>query len=554
MITVISGLGFLGLHGQDSAPQDWFHLDFKKDGFPGVSTNKAYELVKGKKAKTVVVAVLDSGVDIEHEDLKDVVWTNPNEIPNNGKDDDNNGYIDDVHGWNFIGNKNGENVRYDNLEMTRTFSKLKARFKDKSKESLSKKDQKEFEKMEKYEKIINEKIEQILPQIQNIQQLAQFFDKLATEFKGEEITKEKLDKLDSDDPILTQVAAIVSNMMKESSLDFKTLKEEVDTYYNYLVGQQYHYDPDLDSRKIVGDNFNDPYQIGYGNNDVEGPDAEHGTHVAGIIAASRGNDLGMDGVSNTVQIMSVRTVPDGDERDKDVANAIRYAVDNGASVINMSFGKGESPRKKVVDEAIKYALKNDVLLVHAAGNDGKENTVNNNFPNDKLSKPGFLKPKYAKNWIEVGALNYTKDENLPASFSNYSSELVDVFAPGVEIYSTVPNDKYKNLQGTSMAAPVVAGVAAMVRSYFPDLTAVQVKEILLQSSIKENLKVNKPGTTEKVSFSKLSTSGGIVNVTEALRLAATVKGKKKNKGSKAGKKTNKGSKSGRKEKADKAVA
>ena len=262
---------------------------------------------------------------------------------------------------------------------------------------------------------------------------------------------------------------------------------------------------------------------------MEGPDAKHGTHVAGIIAATRNNGIGINGIADNVEIMSVRVVPDGDERDKDVANAIRYAVDNGASIINMSFGKGESPRKEIVDKAVKYALKNDVLLVHAAGNAGSENKADNNYPNDRLKKPGLFKSRFAKNWIEVGANHWTVDENLPASFSNYSNEFVDVFAPGTEIHSTIPNDGYKDEQGTSMAAPVVSGVAAVLRSYFPDLTAQQVKEILLTSSVKQKLRVVKPGSSEQVPFAQLSTSGGLVNVYNAVRMAQTVKGKKKKK-------------------------
>ena len=514
----------------NSAPKNWFHLDLKEDGFPGISSEKAYEkLAKGKKGEKVIVAVLDSGVDIEHEDLKDIVWTNVDEIPNNGIDDDKNGYIDDIHGWNFIGNKSGENVQFDNLEMTRVFATLKKKFEGKNRSDLSKKEKVEYDQMEEFQKVIDGKVGQLGPQTQQMKLTLDLFIKIEEEFDGEEVTEEKLKNLKTEDPILGQVSGAIISMMGESGLGFADLKEEIESYYNYLLGQQYHYDTELDSRKIVGDNYSNPFEMGYGNNDVEGPDAEHGTHVAGIIGASRGNGIGMNGVATNVEIMSVRTVPDGDERDKDVANAIRYAVDNGATVINMSFGKGLSPRKSVVDAAIKYALKHDVLLVHAAGNDGKENTIDNNFPNDKFKKSGLFGPKYAKNWLEVGALNWKDDKNLPAGFSNYSGELVDVFAPGMQIYSTVPNDRYKKLQGTSMAAPVVAGMAAQIRSYFPDLTAEQVKEIILQSSNKDNKKVYKPGTNDLVSFSKLSMSGGTANLYEAIRLAETVKGKKKNK-------------------------
>ena len=257
----------------------------------------------------------------------------------------------------------------------------------------------------------------------------------------------------------------------------------------------------------------------------------HGTHVAGIVAAVRGNDIGVDGVANNVRIMSIRTVPNGDERDKDVANAIRYAVDNGAQIINMSFGKGQSPYKDAVDDAVRYALKNDVLLIHAAGNDGKEllsGDKANNFPNDEFVKRGFLGPKYAENWVTVGAVTPAKDAALPAGFSNWSKNYVDVFAPGQQIYSTVPDDEYSNLQGTSMAAPMVAGVAALLRSYFPDLTATQVKDILLESAVPMSMRVVRPGSDDtEVPFASLSLTGGVVNALQAVKQAEQTKGKKK---------------------------
>ena len=304
------------------------------------------------------------------------------------------------------------------------------------------------------------------------------------------------------------------------------IQEGVD-YYESKV--KYQYNTDLDTRAdIVKDDPNNSYERNYGNNDVKGPDAMHGTHVAGIIAAVRNNNLGMKGVADNVRIMAVRCVPDGDERDKDVANSIIYAVDNGAQVINMSFGKGYSWDKEAVDKAVKYAMKHDVLLVHAAGNDGKDNDgAHDNFPTAKFAKAGCFQPKKAKNWIEVGALSWKKGEDAVASFSNYGQKNVDLFAPGVDIYSTTPDGKYKNLSGTSMASPVTAGVAAVIRSYFPELTAEQVKECLEKSAVKQDYKVKKPGSEEKVAFSTLSRTGGVVNVYEAVKLAGQMKGKKK---------------------------
>lgn len=524
-------LCLFSLNAQDSAPQNWFNLD-PSEGVPGVSTEKAYqELLKNRKGQEVVVAVLDSGVDYEHEDLDDVMWVNEDEVPGNGIDDDNNGYIDDVHGWNFLGNAEGENVAHDNLEVTRLYRKYKAMFEGKDPAELSKKEKALYAKYEEYEEVIEKKRSELEQNVGVYAGLAEAMEKLAAEIDKEEVTVEDLEAVESDDPMVGYAVQIAKSVMAEGE-SFERIVSDIKGYADQLSSQyDYHYNTEFDPRPLVNDNFEDPYDRDYGNNDVRGPDAEHGTHVAGLIAAERNNDTGIDGVAKNVKIMSVRTVPDGDERDKDVAAAIVYAVDNGASVINMSFGKGASPRKELVDEAVRYARKNDVLIVHAAGNDGKEVTNDNNFPTDKYAKRGFLNlfgPKYAENWIEVGALNWKNGEQLAAPFSNYSPFYVDLFAPGVEMYSTVPFDQYKNHQGTSMAAPVVAGVAAMIRSYFPDLTAEQVKDILMQSAKKQKVKVIQPGSTEDmVTFGSLSVTGGVVNAYEAVQLAAQTKGKKR---------------------------
>lgn len=524
-------MGAVALTAQDKAPENWFNLD-PSEGVPGVSTEKAYqELLKGKKGQEVVVAVIDSGVDYEHEDLDDVMWVNVDEIPGNGKDDDNNGYVDDIHGWNFLGNKSGENIEHDNLEVTRLYKKYGEMFEGKDPEDLSKKEKALFAKYEEYKKVVEDKQKSLEENAGTYAAIAEALDKLEKEVGKKEISAEDLDGLDTSDPMVGYAVQIAKSLMAKGQT-FEEIKKDLNDYAEYLQGQyEYHYNPDFNPRPLIADNYEDPYDRDYGNGDVRGPDALHGTHVAGIIAAERDNDLGMKGVANNVKIMSIRTVPDGDERDKDVAAAIVYAVDNGASVINMSFGKGASPRKDVVDEAVRYALKNDVLLVHAAGNDGKEVTNENNFPTDRFEKRGFLNlfgSKYADNWIEVGALNWKTGEVLAAPFSNYSPEYVDLFAPGMSIYSTTPDNGYEDLQGTSMAAPVVAGVAAMLRSYYPDLTAEQVKSILMQSAVKDRTKVKKPGSKEDmVSFSTLSVTGGIVNAYEAVKLAEQTKGKKK---------------------------
>ena len=275
--------------------------------------------------------------------------------------------------------------------------------------------------------------------------------------------------------------------------------------------------------------INDRY---YGNNDVMAGTPSHGTHCSGIIAAARNNGIGMDGIADNVKIMMVRAVPDGDEHDKDIANAIRYAVDNGAQIISMSFGKDFSPEKNWVDDAVKYAQSKDVLLVHAAGNDHKDIDTAENFPN-----PVYVNNTgRAKNFITVGASGDPTNGGFTASFSNYGKNEVDVFAPGVNIYSTLPGgNKYGNFSGTSMACPVVAGVGALILEYFPDLSAEQLKYVIEKSATPVKEKVILPGTqktpggneeSQMVDLSDISKSGGEVNAYEAIKLASTLKGER----------------------------
>lgn len=522
-------IGMMASNLMAQAPQNWFHLDPSKDGVPGLATESIYKrLPKTKKGKTVVVAVIDSGVDYKHEDLKDVMWVNEDEIPNNGIDDDKNGYIDDIHGWSFLGNAKGENVVHDNLEVTRLYATLKKKFEGKDPATLNKADKAEYAKYEEYKGVVEKGRQSAEGNLKQFAMVKDMYDQLVKGLGTDNPSLNDLKKFKTTDQRLNGIKGIFIQGI-EAGETFKSMAAQIlEAYDHYYSQLNYNYNPDYDPRKIVGDNYADLNERFYGNNDVKGPDSKHGTHVAGIIGAKRGNNIGMDGVAENVRIMSVRTVPDGDERDKDVANAIRYAVDNGATVINMSFGKGYSPNKPAVDAAVKYAMEKDVLLIHAAGNDGKNLDLTNNYPNDHFEKKGKPGKKSATNWVEVGALNADMGENMAAEFSNYNQEYVDVFAPGAEIYATTPENTYENLQGTSMAAPMVAGVAAILRSYFPDLTADQVKEVLIASSVKQNRKVIKPGTEdEKVDFSTLSKSGGIVNVEKAVELATKTVGKKK---------------------------
>ena len=512
----------------------WSHMDLQADSIPGMSIAKAYQFLEGKQGTTVIVAIADSGIDVEHEDLISVAWINPKEIAGNNKDDDNNGYVDDIHGWNFLGGKDGKIVNSDQLEMTRIVKKGMDLFGNKKASEISAVNKIEFEQYrelkEKYTKSFAAHKQELvnLQQTEDrIHQIEQNFKEVKTFLGAADFTVEDLKKARPESAQLAAKIADVSNMLsrgmsEDSLLDYKKQLKA----YKKAKDASKSYDLDFNGRQSLEDDLYDITDTDYGNNNVIGSkDLEsHGTHVAGIVAASRNNDKGVNGVAHNVKIMAIRMVPDGDEHDKDVALGIRYAADNGAKVINTSFGKGYSPNKKWVYDAIKYAAKKDVLIVNAAGNDGKNIDVVSTFPNDSED----LINEVSDNVLTIGAMSLHYDEKLPANFSNYGKKNVDVFAPGVDIYATTPKDEYAPNSGTSMAAPSAAGVAALVRSYYPQLSASQVKHILMNSGIKINFEVIKPGTTdEKVSFSDLSVSGRVVNGYNALKMAdRIVNGKK----------------------------
>lgn len=533
LIVALLFLAAFTLNAQNTPPpKNWFNLDPVKDSVNGVSAEKAHEYMKGKPSKKVLVAVIDSGIDIEHEDLKDVVWTNPNEIPNNGIDDDKNGYIDDIHGWNFIGGKDGRNVDKETLEITREFKRLKAKYENVAEDEVAKADKEDYAYWmnikEEFELNYNQASQQVM-MMENISSQLLRFNKLFQAYLlDDEITFEDLNNVSSTDDVISRGKQMLTQIwgMTDSSLSLDTLIYFIGKDIEQIEKEtKYSYNLELDTREIVGDDPNKLDEVGYGNNDVIGKNTDnfHGTHVSGIIAATRGNNIGIDGVANNVEIMAIRAVPDGDERDKDVANAIRYAVDNGAQIVNMSFGKGYSPNSTYVYEAIEYAAKKGVLLVHASGNSSENTDEANNFPNDK-----FGRKKDWPHWVEVGASSWGSEGNYVGTFSNYGKKSVDVFAPGVAIYSLAPGNEYQDAQGTSMASPVTAGVAALVLSYFPDLKAEQLKDILMKSVRGVDVKVNQPGTGEEVKFSSLSVSGGIINAYEAVKLAESMnmKGKR----------------------------
>ena len=485
----------------------WRHLDLVADTIPGMSVDKAYnEIIKSKKGKTVVVAVLDSGMDLEHEDLKGVLWTNADEVPNNGKDDDGNGYVDDIHGYNFLGdsyNEQLEYVRMLRLNIGDASDRAEARL------LLDKEYPEAVQNKQQYEQIF---------------QVVKGADLLVkTELGKEAYTKKDLLSIEPKTAQMEQSVAVLTQMFTYGD-SIPEVLEELEEGIKYFSEQaNYNLNKDFNGRAPVGD---DPYDIAdvpYGNGNPKNQvDSEsHGTHVAGIIAATRNNGIGVDGVANNVEIMSIRAVPNGDEYDKDIALGIRYAVDNGASIINCSFGKSFSPKAEWVYDAIKYAASKDVLIVHAAGNDGEdlEDPKNRNYPNDDMDEDR----EFVDNMITVGALSSSYGSEMVASFSNYGNHRVDVFAPGAEIYSTMPNGEYEFQGGTSMATPAVAGVAALIRSFHPDLSASQVKNIIMQSGLRTKASVIVAGDqTKATTFDKISKSGKMVNAYNALILATNI--------------------------------
>ena len=534
--------GFAMIAAQDVAPENdkdlktWYHKDFATTKVYGVNTENAYKFLesKGLKPKTVIVGVLDSGVEVDHPGLVKNMWKNPNEVPSNGKDDDGNGYVDDVYGWNFLGGKDGD-VSIDNMEVTRVVKKYKPLFEGedsaKNKENQTKMPE-EFAMYMKSKDIFTKKGEEAKQSLQLYTMINNAIPDMVKLLNGKNLTKETLAGIKpatQQDAMAMQVLSQVSNdpqvAGKPAAEVEKYLKNQMKEALDYFTPQaEKGFNLDFDPRSsIVGDNYDDYAEKSYGNNHYEGPDAKHGTHVAGIIAGLVNGSENQYGVASRVaKIMTVRAVPDGDERDKDVANAVRYAVDNGAKILNMSFGKPVSPGKNVVWDAFRYAESKGVLLVKAAGNENEDIAEHQYFPTNFKAQTDE-KP-FIHNMIVVGA-NTNDAAMLKASFSNYDAKMVDVFAPGDKIYSTVPDGKYEYLQGTSMASPVVAGAAAVLLAYMPNLKPDQIIEALVKTS--------NANTTN--GFDKLSRSAGVIDVAKAAEYAysnfyksnASVKKKKK---------------------------
>ncbi len=528
--TLLNASSFLNVR-----PENWFNLS-PADGAEGVRTEETYLTFGMPASEDIIVAVIDSGVDVNHEDLQGKIWINQGEIANDGIDNDGNGYKDDVFGWNFIGGSNGmativadtslkngirlikgdpaAQVDSDTLEVTRELirmKKLKAQTEELG-EVLS-------TAQAAYLESLTTEISAAVDEAKNV--VSTYSARLKSYKAAEDVLKtagvstmsvEAVRALESSDATVLEAKKVMLNLLANGLTEAR-LNRVLDAYGERL---QFYYNENFNPRTIVGDVYSDLTNPFYGNNDVIGPDSSHGTHVSGSIAAVRDNALGIKGVATNVKIMAIRVVPNGDERDKDVANGIRYAVRNGAKIINMSFGKSYSPYKsKIVDQAVAEAEAAGVLLVHAAGNSNQNNDTAPNFPNRKNSLTGTE----FSNWLEIGASSFEKGLNLPAEFSNYGKRSVDFFAPGVDILSTTPDNKYDTYSGTSMASPTTAGVAALLLSYEPSMDAEALKTLMIDTSRRyPKLKVNLPGTETPVLFNTLSSYGSVVDVFEATKL------------------------------------
>ncbi len=505
----------------------WWQKDIEQDTIPGISLDRAYrELLQNKKGEEVIVAVLDTKIDIDHEDLKEQIWVNLDEIPDNGIDDDKNGYVDDVNGWNFLGNSKGEDVVTQKEEPTRIVAEYKNYFGDNFADTLSVEKKKAFKEFSKAKKIVEKEVLELNRLIKTVDSLNTIYfkakDTITYFTTNKNYTSDTVDSLSIKHPEMEKYFNLLSLVLQYGVTDQDIVEQK-----NYFTAQKKAFDVSFNGRKILNDDPNDLTDVNYGNNQVKNNELvfQHATPVAGLIAATRNNGIGVNGISNHIKIMPVVMVAEGDEHDKEVTLGIKYAVDNGAQIINMSWGKYQSLHVDWVQDAFKYAAEKNVLIVAAAGNAKKNIDFEPKYPNDEIDGVEFV-----DNYILAGGLTHRYDSTIVSSFSNYGKIAVDIFAPASDIYTLAVNNEYDTDSGTSFASPIVAGTAALLKSYFPRLTAVQLKEIILETGTSLDIKVRCPGDEKGnplVSFSELSKTGKILNVYKALKMAEEVSKKSK---------------------------
>lgn len=508
LIGTVLSMGVLAANAQHSQlPYNWYKTVGNQ--MQGVNTEAALQFLKEhhkKPKKTIIVGIIDSGVDTTSVDLRPAFWRNRKEKLN-GRDDDRNGYIDDLIGWNFLGTKDGKfNMETAGTEEFRQFKRLYPKYKDVDSSQVA--DKKEFA----YYKLMRRKAK-----IDNYIKFTQYseakydaclyMDSLMAsqhQFNKDTLTMGSLAKLPMEgDKWQKSCQMLMADLWNTDAstrwTDFlKSHKENLDLMKKRLEGIE----KEPDKRLLMGDDQTNAADRFYGNPTVQAGVYSHGTFVAGVVAGQGVKNPQIKGVYPQARLMIVRAVPDGDEYDKDIASAIRYAVDNGAKVINMSFGKTTSPQAEMVNQAIAYAAAKDVLLVQAAGNSSLNVDSVAVYPTG-TDASGH---RFA-NYIRVGA---SDPSGARCHFSNYGAKNVDVFAPGEQITSVAPRNDHMESQGTSIASPVVTGVAALIRAYFPKLKAATVKRILMQS-------------VRPMQEKGLSASNGMVDALAAVKLAMKYK-------------------------------
>lgn len=526
------------------ADLDWYNCSFDKDGVYGAEVNKAYDFLKGKKIKKrPVVALIGSGMDIEHEDLKQAIWVNPKEKAD-GKDNDKNGLVDDINGWNFLGGKDGQVMEATMREGDREFLRLKDKYADYIFDGKN------------YNKVIDGKLtkvadpenieeynyyrNQVLPESPMagtysgwqltyiLKAYADKFDQMMKErFPGKELTEADFSicydpkaPRDSLSEVSFMMCAMGFGVYKTDKWEtvYAGIKsgaqiEQAKAEYERKVGQF-----GADGRKdIIGDNYLDINYNKYGNNVLLTADAAIGTMEAGIIVAKRENGLGGNGIMDQAEIMTLRVAANGEPYLKDIALAIRYAVDHQADIIMLPVQNTLYPedQKKWISEALEYAESKGVFCITPAWEGAQDLAVETYYPNRWMTGK-----KELTNLMVV----CSSDKNgNPSMNSNYGAKEVDLYAPGMEIYSTYTGDTYQSGTGLGLAAATTVGVAALIKAYYPHLTGTQIRNILLETvtsrkdaEVEKGIIVDGKPTQDLFLFGDLCLSGGIINAYQAV--------------------------------------
>jgi len=533
MLLIGCFLQILSIAQTNVSSKNWHWKDYKKDTVHGISLYQAYEFLSKteKKSTPIIVAILDGGIDTNHLELKNKLWVNQKEIPNNGIDDDNNGFVDDIHGWNFLGGKDGRNIDKAADEKSRIYHTYKSQFESitdstRLKTALQKKLYQTWKQAAAALAFSNQDAAnlQYIKMARNaLQRLGKV---ISREMNDSNFTIQNLETFQPVGRITLEAKMAYIKSVQIIGIEKETpYAEMMDDLNEYIEGKEKSSmakltPPENIRAEIIKDHYEDLFDNHYGNNDIMGPNSKHGTHVAGLVASIPDSDWQISKLYPSIQIMGVRVVPDGDEYDKDIALGIRYAVDNGAKIINMSFGKSFSPEQPWVDSAIRYAAKKDVLLIHSAGNEFYDLDNIQVYPNPYSS----TFQDTAKNVLTVAASSdLFINGSLLTDFSNFGPKIVDVLSPGNKIYSTFPGaTNHGYLQGTSMSAPIVSHIAALIRSYYPPLTAIEVKKIIMQSvwkPVNHNESFSIPQKVENKKLQEIAFAGGIVNAANALIMA-----------------------------------